>query len=392
MHNPSYYYMKVLFIGDSNSRGAGGIYATMTATTKALLAKGVDVALLAFNDAFSKEDSIAYGDVPQLCYHPVGIPILSTLGYSRDIHQFIEDYKPDIIHSQGLWMYHSAAVLRYKKRHPEVKVIVQPHGMLDPWAVRNSGWKKRIVGYWYEYENLRGADCIHALCQSEADAIREFGLKNQIAIIPNGIDIPNSSLDEILAKRQNANGRKTLLYIGRIHPKKGLRELIEGLAIIQTIKPEFLNEWQIKIAGWDQLNHTAELKNLISTKELEYCAELIGPAFGKEKDRLLSEASAYILPSFCEGLPMSVLEAWSFAIPVVMTPECNIPEGFSAEAALRCEPNAESIANRLTKLFSMTDEERMKIGLNGRGLVEQTFSWPHIADETIRLYNSLLSK
>lgn len=147
------------------------------------------------------------------------MPLLSTLGYSRDIHNLIEEYQPDIIHSQGLWMYHSAAVLRYKKRHPEVKVIVQPHGMLDPWAVRNSGWKKRIVGYWYEYENLRRADCIHALCQSEADAIREFGLKNQIAIIPNGIDLPGCSLDEIIARRQNTGGRKTLLFIGRIHPK-----------------------------------------------------------------------------------------------------------------------------------------------------------------------------
>lgn len=133
--------MRVLFVGDSNSRGAGGLYATISATTKALLAKDIEVALLAFNDSHSREDAKAYGEVPQLCYHRVDVPLLSTLGYSRDIHNLIEEYQPDIIHSQGLWMYHSAAVLRYKKRHPEVKVIVQPHGMLDPWAVRNSGWK-----------------------------------------------------------------------------------------------------------------------------------------------------------------------------------------------------------------------------------------------------------
>ena len=384
--------MNILFIGDSNSRSAGGLYATISATTKALLAQGVEVALLATNDAYSEEDIKAYGNVPQLCYHIVGLPLMHTLGYSRDIHKLIEDYKPDIIHSQGLWMYHSAAVLRYKKRHPEVKVIVQPHGMLDPWAVRNSGWKKRIVGYWYEYENLRRADCIHALCQSEADAIREFGLKNPIAIIPNGIDLPGCSLDEIIARRQNTGGRKTLLFIGRIHPKKGLRELIEALAILKCRLPDLVNEWQVKIAGWDQLNHTAELKMLIDSKNLSDCITLVGPAFGDEKDRLLTEAAAFILPSFSEGLPMSVLEAWAYALPVVITPHCNLPEGVEADAALLCEPKAEGIANSLISLFSMSANQRTEIGLKGRRLVERQFSWPHIADETIRLYKSLLSK
>lgn len=384
--------MNILFIGDSNSRSAGGLYATISATTKALLAQGVEVALLATNDAYSEEDIKAYGNVPQLCYHIVGLPLMHTLGYSRDIHKLIEDYKPDIIHSQGLWMYHSAAVLRYKKRHPEVKVIVQPHGMLDPWAVRNSGWKKRIVGYWYEYENLRRADCIHALCQSEADAIREFGLKNPIAIIPNGIDLPGCSLDEIIARRQNTGGRKTLLFIGRIHPKKGLRELIEALAILKCRLPDLVNEWQVKIAGWDQLNHTAELKMLIDSKNLSDCITLVGPAFGDEKDRLQTEAAAFILPSFSEGLPMSVLEAWAYALPVVITPHCNLPEGVEADAALLCEPKAEGIANSLISLFSMSANQRTEIGLKGRRLVERQFSWPHIADETIRLYKSLLSK
>ena len=65
-----------------------------------------------------------------------------------------------------------------------------PRGMLDPWAVKNSAWKKKIVGWLYEYRNLRSADCIHALCQSEYESIRKFGLKNPVAIIPNGITLP----------------------------------------------------------------------------------------------------------------------------------------------------------------------------------------------------------
>lgn len=381
--------MKVLFVGASNSRSAGGLYYTMSSLTKNLLSSDIEVALLAANDKFSSEDIGIYGDVPLIPYTISNVPLLSTLGYSRDIQNLIEEYQPDIIHSQGLWMYHSAAVLRYKKRHPEVKVIVQPHGMLDPWAVRNSGWKKRIVGYWYEYENLRRADCIHALCQSEADAIREFGLKNQIAIIPNGIDLPGCSLDEIIARRQNTGGRKTLLFIGRIHPKKGLRELIEALAILKCRRPDLFNEWHVKIAGWDQLNHTAELKMLIESKNLSDCITLVGPAFGNEKERLLTEASAFILPSFSEGLPMSVLEAWAYALPVVITPHCNLPEGFSASAAIGCEPNSQSVAMALEQLFDLSIDKASQIGIRGRSLVEANFTWTQVAKHTIELYYNL---
>ena len=131
---------------------------------------------------------------------------------------------------------------------------------------------------------------------------------------------------------------------------------------------------------------------LIDSKNLSDCITLIGPAFGEEKERLLTEASAFILPSFSEGLPMSVLEAWAYALPVVITPHCNLPEGSEADAALLCEPKPESIADSLISLFSISANQRTEIGINGRRLVERQFSWPHIADETIRLYETLLSQ
>ena len=87
---------------------------------------------------------------------------------------------------------------------------------------------------------------------------------------------------------------------------------------------------------------------------------------------------------------MSVLEAWAYAIPVVMTPQCNIPEGFKVDAAFRCNPTPESIADSLTDLFSASPARAKGIGLNGRQLVERSFTWNHIADETIRLYETLL--
>ena len=122
-----------------------------------------------------------------------------------------------------------------------------------------------------------------------------------------------------------------------------------------------------------------------------------GPAFGEEKDRLLRQASAFILPSFSEGLPMSVLEAWSYGLPVLMTDHCNLPAGFAANAALRIGTDAESIAEGLRELFALptTDHGQrttslISIGRNGRALVERQFTWPQVAAQMKEVYEWLL--
>lgn len=385
--------MKVLFVCASNSRSAGGLYSTMSSTTKALLDSGIDIAVLASNDKYSCSDIKAYGYVPLISFTKTKLPLFSTLGYSKDILKKIELFNPDIIHLQGLWMYHSAAAYRYAQDNPNVKIIIQPHGMLDPWALRRSYWKKWLVGKWFEFENLKRAHCIHALCQSEADSIRKFGLKNPIAIIPNGIDLPDITLNTILEQREKVvrnNGYKTLLFVGRIHPKKGIVQLVEALSILKKDSPDWFKHWKVRIAGWDQLNHSSEIKALIQKQHLTENVELIGPVFEKDKEQELINASAFILPSFSEGLPMSILEAWSYALPVVMTPYCNLPEGFKSNAALSCTTAPTNITEALLTLKNLGCRELQKMGISGRQLVETTFTWPNIAKQTIDLYNCLL--
>jgi len=83
---------------------------------------------------------------------------------------------------------------------------------------------------------------------------------------------------------------------------------------------------------------------------------------------------------------MSVLEAWSYGLPVVMTDFCNIPEGFAAGAALEIEPNPESITQGLVQLGSMSDADLSTMGANGRTLVEQNFTWDKIARDMKAVY------
>jgi hypothetical protein len=115
-----------------------------------------------------------------------------------------------------------------------------------------------------------------------------------------------------------------------------------------------------------------------------------GPAFGEEKEALLRSADTFILPSFSEGLPISVLEAWSYGLPVVMTPECNLPEGFTCGAALEIRSGEGSFQDGMRILIEMTNQERAAMGMRGRRLVEEKFTWPKVAKSLKEIYESLL--
>jgi poly(glycerol-phosphate) alpha-glucosyltransferase len=205
--------------------------------------------------------------------------------------------------------------------------------------------------------------------------------------------------------------------LGRIHPKKGLVNLLKAWAEIQRTEDIGQRaEWVLAIAGWDQGGHEAELKRLASELDLAWAERkaqsaergtnrtspsalgasrpisllFTGPLFGPDKESAYVNCDAFILPSFSEGLPMAVLEAWAYGKPVLMTPECNLPEGFAANAALRIEPNAESMVQGLRELFQTPDSSLFALGARGRELVASRFAWPKIAADMKSVYEWVL--
>ena len=178
-------------------------------------------------------------------------------------------------------------------------------------------------------------------------------------------------------------GRKVLLYLGRLHPKKGLPALLQAWA---ETKRSTREDWTLAIAGWDQGNHERQLAGLIADLAIDDTVLLIGPQFDKSKDACFRLADGFILPSVSEGLPMVVLEAWSYGLPVIMTPECNLPEGFQADAAMRIETPKESIRCGLERFFRLPEKERQRMGNNGLELVKQRYSWASAAKQMRSVY------
>jgi poly(glycerol-phosphate) alpha-glucosyltransferase len=272
---------------------------------------------------------------------------------------------------------------RYSRR-TDTPYVITPHGMLDPWAVNHSGWKKEAVGWLFEDRNMGRASCLHALCEREMKAIRTYGLETPVCVVPNAVDLPdlaNSSEDFA------SEDRKTLLFLGRIHPKKGLAELIEAWA---GLPHEKRREWKVAIVGWDDGGFEGQLKEKVKEKGIQEDVSFLGPRFGAEKNEVYRQADAFVLPSHGEGLPMTVLEAWSYRLPVLMTPECNLEIGFERQAALRTDPNSSSLKTGLRRLFGLSEAERRNMAMRGRKLVEEKYTWERIAEKTSRVYRWIL--
>ena len=414
--------MKVAFTSGSLSRNAGGLFESVRALGKGLTNLGVDVSVYGLRDQNWERDEEAWAP---LNAHAFSFSGPRALAWSPEMDAALDEARPDIVALQGLWQYSSLATRR-QWRQKGTPYVVSPRGMLDKWALANSRWKKVMAAFAFENAVLRDAGCLHALCEAEADSIRAYGLKNRIEIVPNGVELPEmGEVESGNAETLKGEGKKRLLFLGRIHPKKGLVGALRAWAEIRNSPFAIRDsaEWQFVIAGWDQGGHEGELKALCgelglkiasvfshggtrstegqnlklnsyklktSSPELEDADVLFyGPAFGEDKEALLRSAEAFILPSFSEGLPMSVLEAWAYGLPVVMTPECNLPEGFASGAALEIRNSAGGFEGMRT-LIEMTNHERAAMGIRGRRLVEEKFTWPKVAQSLKEIYESLL--
>lgn len=314
----------------------------------------------------------------------------NSYAYSKDLKTFLKKENYDLIHTHGIWQYLSYLVLSMnnKKNTP---YIVSPHGMLDEWALNNSKWKKKLLYTLYEKRFLEKASCIHALNREEAESIKKLGLNTPICIIPNGIEIPSEvdSLEPIWDTKIVKN-KKVLLFLGRIHPKKGIDNLIDAWE--KLVIDNLNEEWILVISGWSKDNYDKQIKEKVKNKNLQNDILFTGAVIDNQKVSVLQNADAFILPSFSEGLPMSILEAMSYKLPVLMTKECNLNSAFDSNSAIQIEPNVDSIYNKIKELNSLSDYSRNELAKKGFDFVKNDYTWDKITKDFIDVYSWILDK
>ena len=379
------------FLTASISREGGGVAEVVRLLAQHLNSRpDLEVQTLGLLDAYSKADAAFWAPLDVQACRVIGP---RSFGFSPQLISAVRSTNADVLHSHGLWMFPSVANLQLGTGR--LPTVISPHGMLNPHSLGISRWKKRIAGLLFENANLRRAACLHALNLAELEAIRSLGLTNPVCVVPNGFTVPPYTV----RPHQNRSilgaqtGQRVLLHLGRIHPTKGLGALLEAWASIRKRAPAQAERWVLAIAGWERESegHERQLRRRTNSMNVGNSVRFLGPRFGVDKIAALQAADAFVLASVNEGLPMAVLEAWAHLLPVMMTPQCNLPEGFEAGAALRVIPDSGSLINGLETLFAMSDFERQQMGERGRHLVERSFTWARTADRLQSVYQWLVT-
>jgi glycosyltransferase involved in cell wall biosynthesis len=311
------------------------------------------------------------------------VPFARGFRYSSGLRYALRRLAPevDVIHGHGLWLMPNveagrAALLAGKP------FIVAPRGMLSPAALAFSRLKKQVVWALMQGNVVRRASCIHATSEQEHDEIRDFGLKNPIAIIPNGIDIPELADHSPIA---TSNGR-VVLSLGRIHPKKGLDRLVRAWAQVEHVHPE----WRLRIVGPDELGHAKELGALAAEmKTMRVSIE--GPVAGDAKTAAYHEADLFVLPTLNENFAITVAEALSFGTPVIATKGAPWRGLASEGCGWWVDHGVEPLAAALTDAMAMGRRALQMKGAKGRAWMKRDFSWDCVARDMLDVYRWLSS-
>jgi glycosyltransferase involved in cell wall biosynthesis len=258
--------------------------------------------------------------------------------------------------------------------------IVAPRGMLGPAALAFSRVKKRIVWAFLQGEVLRRAACIHATSEQEHDEIRDFGLNNPIAIVPNGIDLPEPAVRSI----SSATNDRVVLSLGRLHPKKGLDRLVRAWATIEAAYPA----WRLRIVGPDELGYARKLAGLameLKARRISFEKSLAGDA----KIVAYQQADLFVLPSLNENFAITVAEALAAGTPVIATKGAPWRALESEGCGWWIDHGIEPLAAALVNAMAMTREKLQAMGVKGRSWVSRDFSWDRVARDMLDLYRWL---
>lgn len=379
--------MKIGFLTPSLSRTAGGIFEIERRLAQSLTKLPQTlVEVYGLKDDYTDVDLARWSPLKPHSYRSYGP---QNFRYSPQLRRAFVQCDADVAHLHALWM-HTSVIIRAWARRSRRPYIITANGMLDPWALKSARIQKKIVGALYERSSLERAACIQVNSDKELESVRAFGLRNPICVVPNGVDVgpAGEQIDPEWRANLTSNAN-VLLYLGRLHPKKNLTALLHAWQRANSDPSS--KQWHLVIAGWEQLGHADELKQLAAQLSIQRVL-FAGPQFGEQKMASFQAASAVVLPSLSEGLPMAILEAWGAARPVLMTDECNLPEGFSASAAFRIDSDIDGIVDGLSKLFAMSGADREIMGRNGLKLVQEHFSWPAAARQLRDVYEWMIDR
>ena len=369
--------MKILYLSSNISNEAGG-YSESSFLLREKLdeVKNNDVYLFGFWK--SKNYKLNYILSDKINIFSNGLINKFPFSFSYLKKMFL--IKPNLIDVQGLWSSASLFNLIYNKLRP-TPYIVTPRGMLEKWALRQSYFKKLIYYHLIEKHHLKNATCLRATSDMEMNTFKKLGFKNKIINIPNSIKIPKINLKFKIKKK------KRILFLNRIHKKKGISELLNAWKHIHN---KYL-DWELVICGFDENGYRDKMIKLSNDLKLN---RVVWKNFviGKDKDKLFRSSDLFILLSHSENFGLSIAEALSFGLPVITTTNTPWKDLEKYKCGWCIDLKMKKIVKTIENAICLNPKKIILMGKRGREWVVRDFSDQSIAPKLQSAYNWMLNK
>lgn len=295
----------------------------------------------------------------------------------------------DVIHTNTVFA-PIVSFVHWLCRLRKVPYIITTHGMLEPWALSYKGWKKKLYLNLIEQPLMKKSSVIQVSANAEAGNVKSLGFERFVTI-PNGVHqhdfttLPNT---EIFYQQFPATrGKKLILFLGRIDPKKGLDLLAPAFAQVHSDFPET----HLIVAGPNSTGFLTTVQNYFAQAQCLDAVTFTGMLTGEIKYAALAVASLYVAPSYSEGFSISVLEGMASGLPCVITSGCNFPEAEQAKAAYVVDIKTRAIASSLNYCLSHPQEAEA-IGLRAREFIFKNYTWETSAKKLIGVYQGTINQ
>lgn len=297
----------------------------------------------------------------------------------KEFKHLIREINPDIFHVNGCWSPGCAFTQRWAQKLGYT-VILTPHGMLEPWIMARHYWTKKVPALiLYQKLAIKEANIIHATAISEKNNLLKLGYNDKIEVIPNGIEVDNIKI------KNNWERRKEILFLSRIHVKKGIEFLLDAVV---KLKDE-LKGYKVKIAGEGDASYIQSLKDRCRHLGIEEIVDFCGGVYGNRKWELFRNADLFVLPTYSENFGIVVAEALACGTPVITTKGTPWEELESCNCGWWTEIGIQPTVIALKDFLSKKDCELELMGKNGRKLVEEKYSSKGMAENMVKLYKKL---
>lgn len=366
--------MKIIHYIPSIDRTSGGVGAYIQLLAKEL-GKLVELHVVT-------HESPNMLEIPNAQLHFITGGIKRLLQTKREWRALLNELDPNVVHENCCWI-PSCAFTQKWAQNWGYKVVLTPHGMLEPWILKRHYRTKKVPAlFFYQKAAIKRANILHATAESEKENLLKLGYNDHITVIANGIDVKSIKM------KTSWKRNKEILFLSRIHVKKGINFLIEAVAQLK----EEMKEYTVRIAGEGDIDYINKLKDFAVQQGVNDIISFEGGIYGNRKWELFRQADLFVLPTYSENFGIVVAEALASGTPVITTQGTPWQDLENYQCGWWTQVGKKSTIKALKEFLQCSEVQLEKMGKNGRKLIEEKYSSKKMAADMVELYEKIIHK